>query len=370
MDDPFRALRLDPASELTIQGQIRAQLKLLIVDGRVRPGSRLPSVRVLAHRLGVNVNTVRSAYAMLEEERVAVTRHGVGTTVLEPDARRLTPAGPGALSNTVGVIIAGLDPLYLDLVRGIEVRANEHGTLLFIVDAAESHDRARVAIQQLRVRGALGVIAVHLGDTDAGDSNGAALPMVYVDQPGREGHVLMFNAEKAGFDATQHLVRHGHDRIGYVTAPLYWPNQTELRSGHERALREHGLAVDGRTLVGVDRSTVDEGRRGLRALLASGEPPSAVVASGGRLAVGILQEARHLGLKVPDDLAIVGYADTEIAQFTQPALTMVSLPTYEIGSAAMDLLRRIVADPATPPSRTVFDGVLEVRESCGSHPWR
>ena len=196
------------------------------------------------------------------------------------------------------------------------------------------------------------------------------LPIVYVDQPAREGHALLFNAEKAGFDATEHLVRHGHERIGYVTAPLYWPNQTELRRGHERALGEHGIAVDGLAPAEVNRSTVDEGRRGLRALLADGKPPTAVVASGGGLAVGILQEAVQLGMSVPDDLAIVGYADTEIAQFTQPALTMVSLPTYEIGAAAMALLRRIVADPATPPSRSVCDGTLEVRESCGSHPWR
>ena len=97
-------------------------------------------------------------------------------------------------------------------------------------------------------------------------------------------------------------------------------------------------------------------------------PPSAVLASGGMLALGILKEARELGLDVPASLAVVGFADTQVTQYTQPALTMVSLPLYDMGAAAMDVLRVVVADPAASPARMMFDGVLVVRESCGEHP--
>ena len=368
MNAPFSALRIDPDSELTIVGQIRAQVTLLIADGRVPPGSRLPSVRAIADHLGVNVNTARSAYARLESDGLVTTRHGVGTTVLQPAGGRPAPTLAGFGSNTVGVVIAGLDPFYLDLLRGIEAKANEQGTLLFIVDAADSHDRARVAIQQLTARGALGVIAIHLGDAEGSGIDGGAIPIVFVDQPDRGGPSVLCNAEKAGYDATKHLIEHGHRQIGYLSCPLYWPNQKDLLAGYRRALREHGITVRSDRRSTANGFTVDEGRRGLRALFDHREPPSAVLASGGMLALGILKEARELGLDVPASLAVVGFADTQVTQYTQPALTMVSLPLYDMGAAAMDVLRAVVADPAASPARMMFDGVLVVRESCGEHP--
>jgi len=95
--DVFSEIRLDPSSDLTIVGQIRAQVTLLIADGRIEPGSRLPAVRTMAELLEINVNTVRSAYARLEEDGLVVTRHGVGTIVQPLDAGTLKPGKLGNL---------------------------------------------------------------------------------------------------------------------------------------------------------------------------------------------------------------------------------------------------------------------------------
>ncbi|MBF8289540.1 MAG: gntR-type protein, partial [Chloroflexi bacterium] len=296
-----------------------------------------------------------------------VTRHGVGTTVLAAGSGSLSPGVPSHMSNTVGVIIAGLDPFYLDLLRGIEAKADETGTLLFIVDSRDSEERARIAIRQLTARGAQGIIAVSMGGPAETDRPDTTPPIVYVDQPDRAGHTLLFNAERAGAEATGHLLDHGHDRIGYVTCPIEWPNQRELFEGYRQALKDAGRSVDSSLIVTVGGIDLESGRTGARSLLERPDPPSAVFVSGGMLAVGVLQAARRHGLRVPDDLAIAGYGDTGVAEFTHPTLTMVTLPTYDIGVAAMGQLQRAIADPAAAPRRRVLDGTLVIRESCGAH---
>jgi DNA-binding LacI/PurR family transcriptional regulator len=361
-------MRLDPSSDLTIVGQIRVQLTLLIADGRVPPGTRLPAVRALASSLDVNVNTVRAAYARLEEDGLVVTRHGVGTIAQSPSAGTLRSGGPRYLSNSIGVLIAGLDPFYLDLLRGIEAVAAEQGTLVLVVDAQDWPVHASAAIRQLAARGVQGIIAASLGAPEKGTREGSLPPIVYVDQPDQKGESLVFDAERAGYDATRHLLDHGHSRIGYVSPPVDWPNLGELFDGHRRALVEAGLGADATALSIVDGFDVAKGRRGLAQLMERGDPPAAVITPSAMLAVGVLQEARQAGLDVPDDLAIIGYADVDVASSIYPPLTMISLPTFDVGRAAMSALQRMIAGELKKPERLVFPGTLVVRESCGPHP--
>ena len=244
------------------------------------------------------------------------TRHGVGTIVQPAAAGMLRSGAPRYLSNTVGVLIAGLDPFYLDLLRGIEEKAEEEGTLVLIVNTQDSEHRANAAIRQLTARGAQGIIAVSIGGPESGDALRSLPPIVYVDQPDRRGEVLVFDAERAAYDATRHLLEHGHSHIGYVTFPVEVPNQGELYEGHRRALVEAGLEADQVALATVEDFGVASGRRGLVRLIEQGFRPTAVIASGAMLAVGILQEARQRGLDVPTDLAIVGYADVDVTRST------------------------------------------------------
>jgi LacI family repressor for deo operon, udp, cdd, tsx, nupC, and nupG len=366
--DVFSEIRVDPSSDSTIVGQIRSQLTLLIADGRIEPGSRLPAVRTLAELLDINVNTVRSAYARLEEDGLVATRHGVGTIVQPLDAGTLKPGASRYLSNTVGVLIAGLDPFYLEMLRGIEAKADEQGLLVLIFDSQDSSPRAAAAIRQLTARGAQGIIAVSIGAPGEGSAEDALPPIVYVDQPGRSGQVLLFDVDRAGYDATRHLLQHGHRRIGFVSLPIEWPNQRELFDGYRRALREEGVDPDASPPAVVEDFGVASGRSGLAELLERGDAPTAVVTSGAMLAVGVLQEAQLRGSRVPADLAIIGFADVEVTKATNPPLTMVSLPVFDIGFAAMSALQRMMGGSSEEPTQSLFAGTLEIRESCGPHP--
>jgi DNA-binding LacI/PurR family transcriptional regulator/DNA-binding transcriptional regulator YhcF (GntR family) len=365
-------ISIDPHSGLGIAAQIRARVALLVADGVLQAGEQLPSVRALAAQLGVNVNTVRASYAELERDGVVRTRHGVGTVVLAAPTASL-PVGIRPLGgNTIAVLIAGLDPFYLALLRGIEDAAADEGTLVLIIDTRDSAPLAEAMIRRLIARGVDGIIAVSSGGLDepprsSPPTNSGLPPIVYVDQPDRSGYVLLFDGHSAGHIATRHLCDHGHERIGIVTAPLAWPTVQEVYSGYCRALRDTGRPHDPDLIAEVDAFTIESGRNGLTRLLEQRNPPSAVFATGEVLALGALQEAHARQLEVPAQLALCGYTDSPTAAIVQPPLTMVSVPAREIGIQAMRTLANLIRGRNPRPRRTTLPVELILRDSCGHH---
>lgn len=376
MNQPVSRLKLNPDSDLSLAGQLRGGIALLIADGQLPPGSNLPAVRILASQLGVSVNTVRSAYARLEADGLVRIRHGAATTVSAstPTSFGHRPSLFG--SQTVGVLIAGLDPFYLPLVAGIEEVAGRSGQLVLLADTKDSAERAVVMIRRLTARGVDGLIAVSVGGIDqpaeAALSPGAAAapalpPIVYVDQPDRSIHSLVFDAEQGGYLATRHLADHGHERVAMLTAPLGFPNMSVLHDGYRRALSRAGTQPLEPLVIEVTGFGLDEGRTGLDRLLESGAQPTAVFAASTDLALGVIDQARSRGVRVPDDLAVVGYADTDAARLVEPPLTMVSVPAREIGFRAMATLQRLMAGEPVTDERVVLEVDLTVRSSCGRH---
>lgn len=362
--------RLDPASALGIAGQIRARVALLVADGELEPGARLPSVRALADQLGTNVNTVRAAYSQLQVDGLVQTRHGVGTVVLPASADRLAAGSPRLVSNMVAVLVAGLDPFYLSLLRGIEDVAVERGTLVVLADTRDSSTLATAMIRRLVARGVDGIIVVSAGGVDDESAQSRSRharsmpPIVYVDQPDRKGYALVFNGDQAGYLATRHLMEHGHQAIGLVTAPLSWPNVSQIHGGYLRALAE----IAGQPLVSeVEAFTFEDGRRGMARLLDAPVPPSAVFAAGETLTLGVVQEARARGLNIPRELAVIGYTDPPAATLVDPPLTMVSVPAGQAGVQAMRTLQALIGGTRPRPQRVVLDHGLVVRASCGPH---
>jgi DNA-binding LacI/PurR family transcriptional regulator len=372
MADPLSSFVIDPRSDLGIAGQIRARVAVVVADDEIAPGERLPSVRALAAQLGVNVNTVRAAYAELERDGLVRTRHGVGTVVLAASPTRLPPGVRPLGMNTVAVLIGGLDPFYLALLRGIEDTAAQRGTLVLVVDTRDSPPLAEAMIRRLIARGVDGIIAVSVGGLDQRteqdrSTGGGRPPIVYVDQPDRKGHVILFDGHKAGYIATGHLCEHGHKRVGIVTAPLSWPNVKDVYDGYAHALQDAGRRPDPNLVAEVDAFTIETGRLGLAQLLEQPDPPTAVFAAGEVLALGVLQEARARQLNVPAQIALCGYTDSPTATLVQPPLTMVSVPAREIGTRAMRTLANLIQGKKPRTRRTTLPVELILRESCGHH---
>ena len=366
-------LPLDPRSDVGVAAQIRTRIAFLIADGELVPGDRLPPVRDFARQLGVNVNTVRSAYAKLEGDGLVRTRHGVGTVVLAAHAGSL-PAGALPLGvNTVAVLIGGLDPFYLSLLRGIEDVAAEQGTLVLITDTRDSPTLAEAMIRRLIARGVDGIIAVSVGGIANGQerdhgNNGRVPPIVYVDQPDRTGYVLLFDAHGAGYAATRHLREHGHEQDRDRDRPA-------VVAERERGLRGVCPRSRGcRLAVSLQPSSprwasspwmpAASGWRASSTCLTL-PPPSSLPERPSPSECCRRRRSRRID--VPGDLAITGNTDSPAAALVEPPLTMVSVPAREIGIQAMRTLADLIRGKNPRPRRRVLDVELVLRDSCGPH---
>ncbi|MBX3193820.1 MAG: LacI family DNA-binding transcriptional regulator [Microbacteriaceae bacterium] len=167
----------------------------------------------------------------------------------------------------------------------------------------------------------------------------SAFPTVLADEVG------------GGFEATRALIAAGHSRIGFVngnrTGRGEWASE-QRRIGYETALREAGLAVEDELVV-YGNWRPDGGYAGATQLLELSRRPTGIVCGNDRMAFGAYEAVRQAGLRVPDDVSIVGYDNQPLSQFLFPPLTTVELPHAEMGRRACRLLRHLIADPAKPP---------------------
>lgn len=174
--------------------------------------------------------------------------------------------------------------------------------------------------------------------------------------------------ETGGRIATQHLIDQGYQKIGLITGPLDWRESRLRRRGWERALDEAGLPVDEEIVVEGDW-TADSGSDGMRYLFSKQAKPDAIFVSNDQMALGALWAADQLGLRVPDDIAIVGYDNIPESAYFQPSLTTMHQETFEMGRCAIRELDRLIeaswSDEEVEPRSIEFEPQLIVRESSG-----
>ena len=162
--------------------------------------------------------------------------------------------------------------------------------------------------------------------------------------------------------AVEHLVRvHHHQTVGLVVGGMDSPSADPREQGWQRAVRAAGLA-DG-PIARVDWSR-EGGYEGGHRLLSSPNPPTAIFASSDLQAVGLLRAAHERGLRVPEDLAVIGFDGTKESEFCWPPLTVVAQPIQQMARTAVQLL----LDGQRPEGYTRFVGELVVRQSCGCSP--
>jgi LacI family transcriptional regulator len=362
--DILRFVAVDPAAPLPLVTQLRQQLTSLIASGQVQAGDKLPPVREVAAHLGINRNTVRAAYGHLEADGLLTLRQGRGSVVLPADARPRQPPS-NVPTFTIGVLVPGLNPFYTPFLRGVEQTARDTPWLPLVCYTHDEPQLARRYLERLLARQVDGLI-VATGLPEAQGPAGNLPPVVHVDKPRVRGNVILLDAEEAGFLATRHLVEHGHQRIGLISGPLKWSNVRECYAGYERALSTAGLEVDADCVAEVPDFSIEAGRTGAQQLLGLPHgPPTAIFGSADLLAIGAMRAIEERGLRVPQDVAVVGYNDIDLAALVKPALTTVSAPSYDMGVAAMRMLLDLLAGRPLKPNRVKLPTRLIIRHSCG-----
>jgi LacI family transcriptional regulator len=186
-----------------------------------------------------------------------------------------------------------------------------------------------------------------------GALNALDIPSVGVDERG------------AAQLATQHLLQLGHRRIAFASGPDYYLPSQEKEAGWRSALTRAGITPDG--WVGHDDFSVEGGLRLGRRLLGLDERPTGIICSNDLIAIGVLQAAHEAGVRVPQELSVVGFDGIEASSWTNPPLTTIEQPIDEIAHTAVESLRVLIEEPRPLPN-SYFRPNLRVRKSTGPAP--
>jgi len=330
----------------------------------------MASLRDVARHAGVSVATASRVASGLDNVR-SETRERVERAMRE---LLYVPSGRRTETGVIGLLLPDFEnPIFPELAQAIERRATEAGFASILCSTTAAAFREVDYVHMLLDREVDGMIFISCEMTNMSGEHDHYARLV------EEGATMVFvngalnnlNVPSVGVDevhagecATQHLLDLGHRDIGYAAGPSFYLPTQQKAAGRERALRAAGLEPDG--LVAHADFSVEGGRAALRKLLTHSPAPTGVICSSDLMAIGVLQEASAQGLRVPEDLSVVGFDGIDAAEWTSPRLTTVEQPIEEIADVAVDMLRTLIADPQKPLPDSSFRPRLKVRESTGS----
>ncbi|KAA3656928.1 MAG: LacI family transcriptional regulator [Chloroflexi bacterium] len=168
--------------------------------------------------------------------------------------------------------------------------------------------------------------------------------------------------------AINHLIKLGHRRIGHISGPKEYYASAERLQGYQTELVEAGIPFDPTLVEACDDWQLPSGYQAAQRLLENSSPPTAIFAANDRMALGAIHAIQDAGLRVPEDIAVVGYDNEELAALVRPSITTVSLPRYEIGQAGARLLKKLINREIDDSEELKIKGELIIRQSCGTYP--
>jgi LacI family transcriptional regulator len=274
-------------------------------------------------------------------------------------------------SRSLGLVIADIvNPFFPPLVRAVEDAAAARGYNVILCDTDEDAARERAVISVLLERQVDGLIlcASRVPEGHLRALADDRIPLMLVNRIVRHPRIAAVVADgvAGGRMATGHLLALGHRRIAYLAGPhASFSHRSRLR-GYRQALAAKGTAP-APALIAGGRATMAAGREAMAALLDLRRPPTAVFAFDDLMAIGAMEELRRRGMRVPEDVAVVGFDDIDLAAFVDPPLTTVAQPKAEMGRLAADRLLDMIETGAPPKNRIVtLTPALVVRLSCGA----
>jgi DNA-binding LacI/PurR family transcriptional regulator len=327
---------------------------------------RQPTIRDVARHAGVGVGTV--SRVLNGSASVSEDAHGrVRRAVEELGYRRSQIARSLSVgrSHALGVVAPFFTtPSAIERLRGVveQLAQHDYDVVLFSVENPQQRaDALRDFARHDRVDGLL-VISLPLADEEVEALRRDQLPVVLVDVGHPELPHVVIDDVRGGELATEHLIARGHRRIGFVgdspDEALGFTSSERRREGMRRALKTAGIEPDD-SLERRGRSGRGEARELAHALLSSDAPPTAVFAASDLQAFGVLEAASALGRRVPDDVAVIGFDDIEMASVM--GLTTVRQPLFETGARGADLLVGALAGESRPVEELKPLSVIERR---------
>lgn len=284
-------------------------------------------------------------------------------------------------TETVGLVLGDIsNPYSTELARAVRETLVNQGFNLFICISEHSAKEDILAFESLANHSVDGII-VATRSNEGGDKYlrgivESNIPVVAIGRDFQHEDVDLVTPDnlKGGFEATQHLIDLGHERIGFIGANIKGGSSLKRLQGYLKALEQHNIVIDERLVTGRNEdisevpgySTEEIGFEGMKRLLSLPNPPTAIFARNDFTAIGAMSAIKEAGLRIPEDIAIVGFDDISLAIRTSPSLTTVRQPMRLEGQLAAEmLLERIESEEKILRRERILSCELIVRESTG-----
>lgn len=329
------------------------------------------SLKDVAKALNVSVSTVSRALKNHPDISVAL-REKIKQLAAQMKYHP-NPLAMGLLrrqTRTIGVIVPDMvTHFFSSVVSGIEDVASKNGYYVVITTSNESYEKEKSCVENLlllRVEGIIACLSRETADfTHFTPVKETGIPLVFFDRVCRTSEFSSVVADnfEASKNITQYLYNSGARRIAHITGPEYLNICRERKSGYLEGLRMCGVTVEPDLLVQSEMD-IETGTRAAQKLLSLKKVPDAILGVNDMVVYATMKELKQNKIKIPNDIAVVGFTDDFHANFMEPSLTSVTHPTFEMGQEAASLLiDQAKAETELPIKQVIIKTKMIIRES-------
>ncbi|MES2648882.1 MAG: LacI family DNA-binding transcriptional regulator [Bacteroidota bacterium] len=333
------------------------------------------TIKDIAKALGFSTSTVsralRDSYEISQETK---------TLVLECAEKLNYKPNPAALSlkerktRSIGLIVCEIaNTFFSQVIDGMDAIAYDRGYNLIITQSHESMEREITNLNFLASRSVDGLL-ISLSTETNDMSHFKALhdkgmPIVFFDRIATDikTHMVVLDNFKASYDATEHLLQNGYKNIAAICSSEFLSNSKERIAGYEEALRANGIPVNQSMIKhcfygGIDSQEVDDA---VNTLYTAKDRPDAILCTSDKLTACCLGTLIRRGMRIPEDVALVGFSNTQFGELISPPLTVVRQPASEMGKAATELLIQLIESkrPVVDFEKRVLSPEMIIRAS-------
>ena len=273
-------------------------------------------------------------------------------------------------SNLISLIVANIsNPFFAEISRGIEDKARENGYNVIFSSTDDDSKNLESCVRMMREMGVDGFIiaAVSLKEPIVDELVDQGFPVVLVNRRVQKNNVnyVVVDNRKGAHLAVEHLVNNGYQKIGIITGKSSVSTAEERLRGYREVLSAHGLKFK-KEYCSQGSFTQEHGKKAAQKMLTLKNRPEAIFAASDNIAWGVMDAAGELGLTIPEDLALVGFDDTNFSSNSKIRLTTVSQRKYEMGEHGVQTLIDLIESPQPDYiNKIVLEPRLIIRESCG-----